>query len=131
MATIFILSELETRKTPCGALTIYPPSWGSLSGVRGNSTYVLPLNSSKRNEVVGFLGGPKANSLNASSWSQNEFSNDDSSAPRVAPPLGTIWQLPNGTYEVVAFEGLCQLGAQESTKYFDLMDGNFSAWRSS
>lgn len=122
MVTILTLCALETRKTPCGALTIYSPSWDSLSGVCGNSTYVLPLNSSKRKEV-GSLGGPTVNSLNASSY---EISDSSNSASRFAPPLGAIWKLPNGTYEVVAFEGWCQLGIWESTKYSNLMDGDFS-----
>jgi hypothetical protein len=114
MALLFIIAALETRKAPCGALTTSLPDFDANRGRCGNSTYVFPMNSPKRNTSALPWNTP-VNRMNSSEW--NDWT----------PAFGAIWRMPNGTYEVIVFEGWCQLGAWQSTGYFDLMTGNFSA----
>jgi hypothetical protein len=114
MVMVFIIAALETRKTPCGLLTTGPPAFDGTQEICGNSTYVVPMNSPSRNKKpVPWV--PSVNSLNSSNWSD------------FTPPFGAIWRMPNGTYEVIVFEGWCQLGAWQSTGYFEILAGNFSA----
>lgn len=114
MALVFVIASLETRKSPCGMMTTNPPQLDGMEGMCGNSTLVIPMNSPKRSRTW-LPWEPPLNSINETTWTD------------FMPPFGLIWRMPNRTYEVVVFDGWCHLGPWQSTGYFDLMAGNFSA----
>lgn len=114
MAVVFIISVLETRKTPCGIPTTSPPEMDSTSPLCGNSTWVFPMSSPQRDKGILPWLAPVSN-LN------------DSEGANWNSPFGAIWRMPNGTYEVVSFEGWCRFDKRSSTGLFNLVAGNISA----